>query len=104
MSRVATLLGADRTTLTAALKPLARRGLTEIVADPQDKRARRIALTADGRARLAAALPLWTTAHRLLEAELDGSDPDRLRHDLSSMAAPHARRDHVLDTHPETAP
>lgn len=90
MSRLAALLGADRTTLTAALKPLAKRGLAHIAVDPQDKRARRIALTADGRACLAAALPLWTAAHRRLEAELDGSDPDRLRRDLASLAAPRA--------------
>src|SRR5580693_3393897 len=48
MGEVAALLGADRTTLTAALKPLVRRGLAETSSDPHDSRVRRIALTDDG--------------------------------------------------------
>jgi DNA-binding MarR family transcriptional regulator len=90
MSEIAVLLGADRTTLTAALKPLVRRGLAEIGADAGDNRVRRIALTAEGRARLAAALPHWTRTHAALEAELEGSDPARLRRDLLSLSAPGA--------------
>src|SRR3954462_4132472 len=35
---VATLLAMDRTTLTAALKPLERRGLLVVKADPKDGR------------------------------------------------------------------
>src|SRR5689334_5749240 len=49
---VASLLAMDRTTLTAALKPLERRGLVTIAVDPADKRSRRLALTDDGRAML----------------------------------------------------
>src|SRR5471030_1387193 len=40
MGPVASLLAMDRTTLTAALKPLQRRGLVEIAADPADRRSR----------------------------------------------------------------
>src|SRR3954468_23496608 len=40
----AALLAMDRTPLTAALKPLQRRGLVEIAADPADRRSRRIIL------------------------------------------------------------
>ena len=36
MGSVASLLAMDRTTLTAALKPLERRGLVKITADPED--------------------------------------------------------------------
>lgn len=86
VGEVAALLGADRTTLTAALKPLARRGLTQSGADADDGRVRRIALTAEGRACLAAALPLWTQAHHALEARLEGVDPARLRRDLKSLS------------------
>lgn len=88
MREVAALLGADRTTLTAALKPLVRQGLTEIGVDADDGRVHRIALTAEGRARLAAALPFWTRTHGALEAELEGADPARLRRDLRSLSAP----------------
>src|ERR671932_1135645 len=38
MGAVASLLAMDRTTLTAALKPLQRRGLVEVSPDPADKR------------------------------------------------------------------
>ena len=85
---VAALLGADRTTLTAALKPLVRRGLAEVAIDPNDRRGRRIALTAEGHARLAAALPFWKREHGALEAELEGSDPARLRRDLAILSSP----------------
>jgi DNA-binding MarR family transcriptional regulator len=88
MSEVAALLGADRTTLTAALKPLVRRGLAEISPDPGDSRVRRIALTAEGHARLAAALPHWTRTHGELEVELGDADPSRLRADLLALSAP----------------
>ena len=55
MSAVASVIGADRTTITAALKPLVRQGLANVTADPDDGRVRRVALTAKGHARLAAA-------------------------------------------------
>ena len=53
----------DRTTLTAALKPLERRGLVKVSVDSEDKRSRRLAITAAGRALLAKAFPLWRQAH-----------------------------------------
>ncbi|MBI5938935.1 MAG: winged helix-turn-helix transcriptional regulator [Caulobacterales bacterium] len=87
MGRVAALLGADRTTLTAALKPLVRDGLAEASVDPDDSRVRRLALTPAGHARLAAALPLWTRLHAAVEAELTDGDPVRLRGDLLSLSA-----------------
>src|SRR6202021_3846565 len=48
MTAVASLLAMDRTTLTAALKPLRRRGLVRIMADPADRRGRRMTLTPKG--------------------------------------------------------
>lgn len=88
IGRVAALLGADRTTLTAALKPLVRRGLAETVTDADDSRVRRLTLTDAGRAALADALPLWTRTHDQLESELAATDPERLRRDLKSIADP----------------
>ncbi len=40
MGPVAELLAMDRTTLTAALKPLERRGLVDVITDPADRRSR----------------------------------------------------------------
>lgn len=86
MSRVAALLGADRTTLTAALKPLVRDGLAVTSADPDDSRVRRVALTPAGHARLLAALPIWTRTHAAIDAALGGTDPEQLRVDLRALS------------------
>ena len=86
MGELAALLGIDRTTLTAAVKPLVRRGLAEVGVDARDSRVRRIWLTTEGHACLAAALPLWTGAHATLEAELGAADPGRLRRDLKILS------------------
>ena len=56
---VAALLAMDRTTLTANLKPLERRGLVKIAVDKEDRRSRRLVLTAAGRALLGKAFPIW---------------------------------------------
>src|SRR5208283_5749540 len=45
MGPVASLLAMDRTTLTAALKPLQRRGLVKVSQDPADRRSRILQLT-----------------------------------------------------------
>lgn len=88
MSEVTDLLAMDRTTLTAALKPLERRGLVEILVDPDDRRSRRLTLTPAGRKLLLAAVPIWQREHALIErhvAKLD-SNLDRMRSDLRSIA------------------
>src|SRR5580692_9187494 len=58
MKDVASLLAMDRTTLTANLKPLERRGLVKVNIDKSDRRGRRLILTSSGRALLAAAAPI----------------------------------------------
>jgi len=83
---VASLLAMDRTTLTANLKPLARRGLVSVQVDAADRRNRRLVLTAEGRSLLAAALPLWQHEHRAIEDLLTGLDAERLRGELRSLA------------------
>lgn len=86
MRDVAALLGVDRTTLTATLKPLIRHGLAETIGDPADRRLRRVQITAEGGERLARALPLWIASHGALEAELDDLDPTELRAGLNALA------------------
>lgn len=83
---VAELLGMDRTTLTAALKPLERRGLATIAVDPSDRRGRNILLTPEGEAVLAEAVPIWCDTHAAVERSMDGVDADRLRRDLGAIA------------------
>ena len=86
MRAVADLLAMDRTTLTAALKPLERQGLLTIAVDPADRRGRRLSLTDTGRAALAAAMPTWERVHAEIEALLPDGDADRLRRDLRALA------------------
>jgi DNA-binding MarR family transcriptional regulator len=86
MRAVADLLAMDRTTLTAALKPLERQGLLVIAIDPADRRGRRLSLTDAGRAALAAAMPVWQKTHAEIEAQLPEGDPERLRRDLRALS------------------
>jgi DNA-binding MarR family transcriptional regulator len=84
MGPVASLLAMDRTTLTAALKPLERRGLVKLMTDPADRRGRRIRLTSKGRNLLAAAMPLWERTHLEVEALLH--DSEGLRTNLRALS------------------
>jgi DNA-binding MarR family transcriptional regulator len=86
MGPVAHLLAMDQTTLTAALKPLQRRGWVNVVQNPKDKRGRLLSLTAEGKAVLAAALPVWESTHAALEEKLPDGDASKLRSDLQALA------------------
>jgi DNA-binding MarR family transcriptional regulator len=86
LGNVAAVLAMDRTTLTAALKPLERRGLVKVAVDREDRRSRRLSLPAAGRALLAKALPLWTSTHDAIDRELGSHSPDDLRAALRALA------------------
>lgn len=64
---VAEVLAMDRTTLTAALKPLERRGLVAVGVDGKDRRSRRLKLTADGERLLAEAAIIWCERHAAID-------------------------------------
>jgi DNA-binding MarR family transcriptional regulator len=85
MGSVASLLAMDRTTLTAALKPLERRGLIKVMADPEDRRSRLLALTPKGTRLLAEAMPIWESTHREVEARLHDDDPAHFRKSLLTL-------------------
>lgn len=82
LSAVADLLAMDRTTLTAALKPLERDGLLKVIPSEKDRRARLLLLTEAGLDVLARALPVWKSEHEALDKEMPQGDMDRLRQDL----------------------
>jgi DNA-binding MarR family transcriptional regulator len=84
MGEVAALLAMDRTTLTANLKPVERRGLVQVTIDPADKRGRRLVLTPAGRAALVTGLPLWAQTEAAIEALV--GDARRLRDDLHALS------------------
>lgn len=85
---LAEFLAMDRTTLTAALKPLERRGLILISVDPDDRRSRLLRLTAKGRGLLAKALPIWKEHHALLDRETGPADGLRKSLALLARGAP----------------
>lgn len=86
MAAVASLLAMDRTTLTAALKPLERRKLVKVTAGSADRRSRLMTLTAKGRNLLAAAVPIWKRTHHEVEARLNNGTPSRFRNDLRALS------------------
>ena len=86
MGAVASLLGMDRTTLTAALKPLQRRRLLTISVSPADRRSRILTLTPKGRRLLARAVPVWRKTHLDVESLLPDGDPDRFRKNLRALS------------------
>jgi DNA-binding MarR family transcriptional regulator len=87
MGPVAELLAMDRTTLTAALKPLERDGLVAVEPDPRDRRSRHVHLTEKGLSVLAAAVPIWEETHAAVEKALPPGVPaDTVRAGLAALS------------------
>ncbi len=85
MRQVSDVLAMDRTTLTAALKPLERRGLVKVSPDEKDQRGRRLALTEAGQSLLAEAVLVWRNEHAEIDAALSVGGPDALRIGLAAL-------------------
>jgi DNA-binding MarR family transcriptional regulator len=86
ISSVADLLAMDRTTLTANLKPLERRGLVKVAVDKDDKRSRRLIVTTAGRALLGKAYPVWKKTHGETERLVRGIGAGALRDALRALS------------------
>ncbi|MBV8915667.1 MAG: MarR family transcriptional regulator [Acetobacteraceae bacterium] len=85
MGAAADLLAMDRTTLTAALKPLERRALVQVMPDPADRRSRLLSLTPAGLELLVKAVPVWHRVQAELEAGLPAGGADSLRRGLAAL-------------------
>jgi DNA-binding MarR family transcriptional regulator len=77
----------DRGALTHNLKPLERDGLVEISIDPDDRRNRRVALTAAGRTKLAESELLWKRAQDGFEAAFGVAKSASLRKALEYVVS-----------------
>jgi len=86
IAALARMLGMDRSTLTRNLAPLEKERLLARGGEGW-RRSRTLSITAKGRARLEAALPLWEAAQKRLRRELGGAEP---------WADVHKSLDHVL--------
>jgi DNA-binding MarR family transcriptional regulator len=76
-TRLAALLGMERSALARNLKPLEREGFAEVSAGT-DKRMRVAVLTPRGRQKLQSSLPIWSKAQTRLSNELAVGEVDRL--------------------------
>ena len=85
IGQLAEFLAMDRTSLTAALKPLQRRGLVRVAPSQTDRRARIMRIEPQGVAALTAALPVWRETHARLDGALSEGAPNRLRADLQHV-------------------
>jgi DNA-binding MarR family transcriptional regulator len=80
-------LAMDRSTVTAALKPLQGSGWVRVEVSPTDKRGRDVVLTREGRAILARAMPRWRAVQEELAAELSTDiSPAELLEQLQLLA------------------
>lgn len=85
IGRLAPFLAMDPSTLTAAVKPLERRGLLRLIPDAQDRRSRRVQITPDGVALLQQAIPAWRAAHAALDEVLGQRRAEALREGLAQL-------------------
>lgn len=85
IGNVAELLGMDRTTVSAAARVLAERGLLKVEAQPSDRRNKVLRLTAKGMRVLTEAVPIWTRENSQIEQELGAGVSGRLKRDLQSV-------------------
>jgi DNA-binding MarR family transcriptional regulator len=87
LGELATFLGMNHATVTAAVRKLERRGWVAVRTDNSDGRARRVSITEAGTALVARAVPLWREEHAKLAAELDG-DATAIRGQMMRLAPP----------------
>ena len=79
-------LAMDRTTLTANLKPLERRGLVSVRRDSKDARVKLVTLTDAGNALLAKCVPQWLSANESARARFGDKNLPSLYSGLNLLA------------------
>lgn len=85
IGKLVPLLGMDPSTLTAAVKPLARRGLLTVEPDPDDRRSRRLRITPEGMQLMQEAVGVWQAEHAALEEDMGKDIPETLRQGLAEI-------------------
>ena len=90
MTRLADILGMDRTTLNRDLKPLLRDGLVR-VKKGRDRRVRLVSLTKVGKTKVRAGFPIWRRLQDQLHEGMGKKHWKSLRKELS-------RTSHVVGT------
>lgn len=75
----------DRSTLGHLLRPLEARGLIALQPAPDDRRTRIISLTAEGKALIDAARPLWAKAEAEFQRQFGADEAASLRQLLNNV-------------------
>jgi len=79
-------LAMDRTTITANLKPLERRGLVIVRRDDSDSRVKLVALTSAGRSLLAKCVEHWQAANDAVRTRLSANELSSFYSNLELVA------------------
>ena len=87
MGAIASALVMDLSALGHTLKPLIRDGFVETFADPDDRRIKRVRLTAQGLVKLDEAMKLWQVAQQRFEDVVGKEKAERLRAVLDDISA-----------------
>ncbi|BAV47200.1 MarR family transcriptional regulator [Mesorhizobium sp. 113-1-2] len=87
MGAIASALIMDLSALGHTLKPLIRDGYVETFADPDDRRIKRVRLTAQGLVKLDEAMKLWQVAQQRFEDVVGKEKAARLRAALDDISA-----------------
>jgi DNA-binding MarR family transcriptional regulator len=87
MTELAAALVLDRTALNRNLKPMVEAGLLRVVADEEDRRSKRILLSARGEARIRETRELWRRAQDRFEAVYGAREAAALRSSLNAIAS-----------------
>ncbi len=86
VSRLAEIFVMDRSALARNLSVMERRGLVRVMPG-DDRRTRKVALTAAGKSTLAAALPHWRAAQTKVEHKFGGERLKRLLGELRALTS-----------------
>lgn len=87
VTRLAVVVGLERTTLGRNLRPLEQRGLVESVASEIDARERVVQVTSRGERAMKSAAPLWRNAQQAVEQGLGRERLELLHEILDKLAA-----------------
>jgi len=88
---LAAAIGKHPSTVNRDLRPLTAERMVATAADPADRRVRTLRITAQGRARLRRALPLWRRAQDQVRQAI-GPDATRDLNDLLDLASARLER------------
>lgn len=88
LKQLAETMVMDLSALGHTLKPLIRDGLVELVADPADRRVKRVRLTALGQVKQAELVERWKVAQSRFDAVYGAEKSAEIRQALALIASP----------------